>query len=507
MLRRRVSPDGPGEPDRRRLLSAASGRREHAEALLADVRAAAAHGTTRDRRAALDQLLHAPPRLWCDLERAARRTPWGHPRPPNGIRTADPLHLVLASFDADGRLRQAAVERLAGHSGPYAAAALALRTDDWVAEVREPAVAALLTHVAPDEAAAAVRLLTRLERRSRCAGVLAAYRAALADPERRRSVRRLAADPDARVRRFGIELALELGEYVRGDLARTALHDPDRVCRALCATRLLELDPDQAGLLMWAPSAAVRELAVAALPDDVPAWRLAVPLADRARMVRAQARWKLYKRGEPPVDVYRRQLRRCARTTQPQVVAGLAAGLGECGDASDAAMLGVLAGDAGWAPVVRRAAVRALGRVGRPEDVQRVAPPLAAEEAPGLAREALDALAAVGGTPPQVLRAALDRPEVPVRKAALRAVHTADHWSRLELALAAAADPRPEVAERARGEVHAWIRTPWTAAPDAEQERRIADSLRSARLPPVDRDGVARVLHALGRRAPARRRP
>src|SRR5436309_2673138 len=83
--------------------------------------------------------------------------------------------------------------------------------------------------------AAAVPLLTRLERRRRTGGTLQAYRAALAEPEGRRTVRRLAAAPDPQVRRFGIALALELGEYVRGDLARTALHDRDHVCRTLCA--------------------------------------------------------------------------------------------------------------------------------------------------------------------------------------------------------------------------------------------------------------------------------
>jgi hypothetical protein len=329
------------------------------------MRAVDADGSTQQRKQVLEQLLAAPPQLWLHLDRCARRgrDGSGSPLSPGIPAGADPLRLVLASFDADGRVRQVAVERLARRGGRFAAAALALRTDDWVPQVRERAVAALLDRVAPDEAAAAIRLLVRLDRRRRAGGVFDAYRAALCRPERRRTVRRLAAEPDPRVRRFGVELALELGEYVRGDLARTALNDRDQVCRTLCAERLLELDPDQAGRLMRARSAAVRELAVAALPDDVPAARLVTPLADRSRMVRAQARWKLYNRGEPPADVYRKQLRRCGRSTQPRLVAGLTAGLGECGDAYDVPMMEVLARDKSWAPVVRRAAVRALDRL------------------------------------------------------------------------------------------------------------------------------------------------
>ncbi|GAA1916479.1 hypothetical protein GCM10009753_55920 [Streptantibioticus ferralitis] len=479
-------------------LAASSGRRAAVLTLLAELRTVDERGSAEDRKAALDELVRAAPRLWLHLDRFARS-----PDAAAGARPADdsgPLHLVLASFDANGRIRQAAVERLARRSGRYAASALALRTGDWVPAVRERAITALLGHVAPDEAAAAVRLLSRLERRCRTAGVLAAYRRALSAPERRRTVRRLAAEPDPYARRFGVELALELGEYVRGDLARTALHDRDQVCRTLCAARLLELDPDQAGRLMWARSAAVRELAVAALPDDVPSARLVGPLADRSRMVRAQARWKLYKRGEPPVEVYRRQLRRCGRATQPRLVAGLAAGLGECGDSTDLTMLEVLAADPTWAPVVRRAAVRALGRLGHVAERLTALAPLAADEAASVARETLDALGAACCATPELLRTALERTEPPVWKAAVRAARALAHWDRLEFMLVAAVDPRPEVAECARAELRHWMHARWSGgAADPGQLRRIGVLLRQAPLAEPDRAGIEWVLRAAAR--------
>jgi hypothetical protein len=518
VLRRRG--ERPAEADSGRWLplfrAAAAGQGDAADALLDELRAAAGRGGAQDRKAALEELLAAPPRLWIALDRRARAGAASRGNGPGEEpgEDADPLRLLLASFDADGRVRQAAVERLARRSGRHAACALALRTDDWVPAVRETALRALLAHVAPDEAAAAVRMLARLAGRGRAGEVLERYRAVLREPERRRTVRRLAAEPDPHARRFGVELALELGEYVRGDLARTALHDRDQDCRRLCAQRLLELDPDQAGRLMWARSAAVRELAVAALPDDVPAVRLVAPLADRSRMVRAQARWKLYKRGEPPVEVYRRQLRRCGRSTQSRLVAGLAAGLGECGDVSDLPMLAVLAEDASWPPVARRAAVRALGRLvaaadprarsGAPGtygggEMARTLARLAADPVPSVAREALDALAATGSARPETLRAALESPEPQLRRAALRAARGVEFFDHLELLLRAARDPRPEIAARARAAIREWPRRQWAGAPHPGQLPRLGGLLRQSGLPEAERAPVEFVLRAAGR--------
>jgi HEAT repeat protein len=189
-----------------------------------------------------------------------------------------------------------------------------------------------------------------------------------------------------------MELALEIGAYVRGDLLRTALHDRDPVCRRLCARRLLELDPDQAGRLLWARSAVVRELAVLALPDDVPAARLLTPLTDRARVVRAQARWKLWSRGEPPAAVYRRELARYGPGTPPRLGAGLAAGLGECGDTSDVPRLLRLASLPGATPAVRRAAVRAAARLAHPGELPPLLGAFANDPDPAVAREAKAAL-------------------------------------------------------------------------------------------------------------------
>jgi HEAT repeat protein len=423
-------------------------RPEQARSLLAQLRAVPAAGPSRDRAAALDALTGAPAPLLLLLDRHARppvspavsppvsppeflpesppASPAGSGPPPAPApapapeRSADLLRALLDSLDASGRTREAAVEALAPRGGPLSAAALAVRAADWVPQVGTRAAALLMTRTAPDEVAAVVRVLLALGARSRADGLLAGYREVLSEPAHRRAVRALAADADPSARRFGVELALDLGEYVRGDLLRTALHDHDQVCRRLCAQRLLELDPEQAGRLLWARGAGVRELAVAALPADVPATRLLAPLADRARMVRAQARWKLYQRGEPPADVYRRQLRKAVKAdAAPRLLGGLAAGLGECGDAADAALLARLLTDP--RPVVRRAAARGVGRLAKPYELVPLLGPLANDSDQRVAREVFEALSRVPQeVPPETLWIGRTRTEPAVRRLAER---------------------------------------------------------------------------------------
>lgn len=400
--------------------AAGGGGSGEVEALLGRLLALPAQGAATERRAALTALTQAPPRLLLLLDRAARRE-GGHA--PGQAPGGDVLGLLLRSFAADGHVRQAAVEGLACRGGPAAVAGLALRSADWVDPVRSRATAALLARSAPEEVAAAVRVLLRLEGRSRARALLADYRGLLCRPPHRRALRALAADGDRAARRFGMALALELGEYGCGDLLHAALCDHDHECRTLCAQRLLDLDPGQADRLLQARDAAVRELAVAALPADVPATRLVVPLADRARRVRATARWQLYGRGEPPSAVYRRQLGRAGRTTPVRLLAGLAYGLGECGDAADVpALMRLLDPHRPAEAAVRRAAVHAVGRLAPREELVRLLRPLARDPDPAVAREVFEAwaLRAPAAVPPELRRSGTAHPEPAVRRAAAR---------------------------------------------------------------------------------------
>ncbi len=136
-------------------------RPEDVRALLARLRAAQADGAPQDRAAALDALTRAPAPLLLLLDRHAR------PNPPPPGRTPPSARWTCCgcccdSLDARGRTREEAVAGLAACGGPLPAAALAVRAADWVPEVRVRAGAALLTRTAPDEVAAAVRVLLGL---------------------------------------------------------------------------------------------------------------------------------------------------------------------------------------------------------------------------------------------------------------------------------------------------------------------------------------------------------
>jgi len=267
--------------------------------------------------------------------------------------------------------------------------------------------------------AAAVRVLLRLTGRSRAGGLLATYRTVLGEPPHRRAVRALAVDDDPPARRFGVELALDLGEYVKGDLLRAALHDHDQVCRRLCAQRLLEIDPEQAGRLLRAraPGTGVGGGRAARRRTGHPAGRAARrPGPDGT----AQARWQLYQRGEPPAEVYRKQLGRAIRTHAPaRLLAGLAAGLGSAG--TPATRLSSPGCSAIRTAVVRRAAARAIGRLAKPDELVGLLGPLATDPDQGVAREVFEGLSRVpDDVPAETLWIGRTRTEPAVRAIAER---------------------------------------------------------------------------------------
>jgi hypothetical protein len=103
---------------------------------------------------------------WLRLDDSARR-PYLHQSPLDTITGWQPLlapggavpGVVAASMCRDGRVREAAVTRLARAPGPVAAAALAVRTADWVPEVSSAASAALAPRTDFEDAAAITPVL------------------------------------------------------------------------------------------------------------------------------------------------------------------------------------------------------------------------------------------------------------------------------------------------------------------------------------------------------------
>lgn len=122
-------------------------------------------------------LADAQPRLWLSLDRSIRRA-WD--RAPDwsaslaGQLPDEPLALVLVACHPDGRVREAAVDRLAGRNHLLVPPVLALRSADWVPEVRDRARRACARLLETHRGTAAVAPVARALRYRRYGGWLAA---------------------------------------------------------------------------------------------------------------------------------------------------------------------------------------------------------------------------------------------------------------------------------------------------------------------------------------------
>ena len=150
--------------------------------------------------------------------------------------------------------------------------------------------------------------------------------------------------PDRAVRRFAHRLAVDEGFLSPVELARAAARDPDPVVQDLCAEAALTVVPENGvdavvlEALLGARGPRVRSAGVTALRRAGQPERADGFLADRAGLVRACARYVVRQGSKTdPLDWYRG---RCADPADPALSPGVVAGLAECGDRADAALLG-----------------------------------------------------------------------------------------------------------------------------------------------------------------------
>ncbi len=202
---------------------------------------------------------------------------------------------------------------------------------------------------------------------------------------------------------------------------------------------------------MGARRAGVRELAVAALPADVPAdaagGAAGRPGQDGAGAGPLEA--LPARRSRPRRSTASNSRKAVAAGAEPRLLAGLAAGLGECGDAADAAELARLLADprAG----VRRAAARGVRRLARPSELVPLLGPLANDPDPGVAREVFEGLARVPHeVPPETLWIGRTRTEPAVRRLAER-ISARVRQPRMPSASGCGAALRPAVRARRTG--------------------------------------------------------
>ena len=275
----------------------------------------------------LARLAGLDPDDWLTLDSKARRRLWSADAPlyhgPGDelacrlIGEPGTATTALAAMAGSGYLREAATRRLAADPSPVATRALALRTADHVASVRQAAREALAARAEYRTLWEAMPLLLRLSRRVN--GSLDWFLAAEAAGGRTQPGRLLTSHPDRLTRRWGFAHSdLDAVEALR------LLHNEQdqRVVGMLVGIILGSGKQTYIVRLLTARQSRAREAAILVLPAE--RFRVAElrrMLLDKAARVRYAACVKLSQRGESAAELY---LKLWRETRSPRALAGLA---------------------------------------------------------------------------------------------------------------------------------------------------------------------------------------
>ncbi|UOZ09853.1 hypothetical protein [Amycolatopsis sp. WQ 127309] len=364
----------------------------------------------------LDELAAGDVRRWAEFDLAFRGSWWtGHDAQLS--RRPSRAELAEAACHGNGRLREAAVERLAVRTDPEVLPLLLIRCVDWVRPIRDLARPLTLSKLDEPAFRAMLPLIGVLRRRQVDDWMTTLFRQALTP----RLLDDALALQDTESRRFAHHEAI--GLLPAGRLLDIAAGDRDVRIRTLCGSALLDRG-DAVEELLAAGTPKIRMRALTLLGEDT----AVAHLADRASAVRSMAQALVLKAGGDPAAHYR---------TLP-VTPGVLAGLGETGTAADAERLERHLVDE--RPRLRALAVRGLRRVA-PESA--AVSPLLTDPSPAVTRQVVEFLR---GKPALVdvpaLRVLLS-PEHPVhtRRAAAALLRDRDTWLRLHTDLGLLHDP------------------------------------------------------------------
>ncbi|MGW2657629.1 HEAT repeat domain-containing protein [Streptomyces sp. NPDC001478] len=339
--------------------------------------------------------------------------PLAQGRDAHGRSAASESEAVIALCHHDGRIREAALERVADF--PFLLPLLIVRCADWAPPVRDRA-RALLARVPAPPLVAQAELILLLDRREQ-----GGFAAELLDRTLREApaatVLGLLGSEDRATRRFAHRVALDRALLPPGRLARLAARSGDAALQVRCAEAAIasmreEEYDDVLGVLLAARSSRVRATGVTALRRAGRFDAARARLGDRARTVRECARYVVRRGGEDPLPLYR------ALCSDGIIEPGAAAGLGECGDPADADTLRRLVRHP--LPAVRAQAVAGLRALDAASPEELI--PLLDDPSPAVVRAATNALLPrAAGIPRSWLeeRTAPDRPRA-TRVAALR---------------------------------------------------------------------------------------
>lgn len=439
-------------PNDFRVAVAEAGPAKSANALLVTAR----DGDVAARQAVLDALGEASVTRWLAVDEALRQRWWWAPHWTRGIAAGlvdgelDTLRLVVAGCHHDGRIRETAVLRLAERRHPAAVAVLALRTCDWVAQVRQAARAAVTGSppVGPAFTSLAEFGFALAARRQ------GAWLAERVDEMMRDlpagRLESLLAARDRRVRRAACRVAIAAGRLDRDRLIEAAIREEDPLIRTMCArVAVAAADAGQLRTLLAGRTALVRAEALRALVARGDTAVAEAALTDRHPVVREIAQSALRRAGVDPAGHYRRLV--AQGTPAPSVIAGL----GETGGPGDGEIV------VRWLshPLARGrvAAVRAWRRLGVTRPSLLV--PLLRDESAAVTRQAAAVLRRHPGAVDSAGLWSLLDPANPshVRFAGYRLLITGDVWQRLATNLRLMRDADQRLRATARADLAAWL--------------------------------------------------
>lgn len=342
----------------------------------------------------------------------------------------------LASLHQSGFVRAAAVARLSASEDPLAVAFLLIRANDWVAQVREAAVAGIEAHLSKRGASGLVPYLPLVDRlselgRNQLKPLAERILGALAAPETAPALAAGCTSPNRRVRRRCVEIALTARTFDLRPLVQAGLDDPDSVIRTLIAKGAAkalswaELEPlVEPMLVSTTPAARYSALDILWTHRREGARELVErSLTDPHSHVRGTARWLL--KGEPGFDAAAAQRAALSRASNAELVGALE-GLGEVGDAGDAAGAVPFLGHP--RARVRVAAIHLLGAVGGAEHREALIGALSDPSAK-VSRAARVVLLRAGAIDPdRITWAALRSSQPHERKGAVELARAHDHW-------------------------------------------------------------------------------
>ena len=396
--------------------------------------------------------------------------------------------LGIASFHANGYVREEAIRRLSRLNSGGEVPFLILRLNDWVANVRDAAVEAIYSRLKPEHCRAFIAsflLLSRLRHAGRTdpTEILAAINQLLLSEECRGELMEALKSDDRFIRRAAFKLALKLQGADLKHAVGLALDDNETAIRGWAAQAITSavdgdmfdsfLDRLKHDRFMPLRRAALRILVKLHSPHVVD--ELNKALLDPHASMREEARYHLKKIG--PIDIAEFYRQRLSDAKGPALY-GVISGLGEMGKAEDVSV--VVPYTSHEASKIRRAALKTVAALRLDAHLEIFLKALE-DEMPRVSLQAMKALAARtslldAGRVSEVFRSST---RGHVRRNALLLITKFSKWESISYLVNALCETDADMVAMSRLRISDWLGgfNNSSSYPTPEQVKKLKDAL------------------------------